>query len=305
MKPLKIVCSIALAVATLASCSVQKPSPIEYNYQIENARANGIVQVFDLGGNTIVQIRGMNLATTRFFDQRNVEIPHRVVGENVVLKGIMASFTVSTATAASRVVRTVPVPQAAIQKLVDNSVAAGSSGLPKRGASDEMSNGQLLAEIARIKKEIAELKGVIASASSDLAIAQPQPAGAAFASSKAESMTKAGAKTFQGDGEIIRVFFKDNSQFFRPNTEEKNRILGLVKNAKTIEVIGYTDSTQATDVSESLAKGRAQAAKRYLIRRGIDGKKITVDYAPAGKFLSDNDTEKGRASNRRVEIRAS
>lgn len=307
MKPVRIAGTLALVIASLGGCgSTQKASPIEYNYQIDNARANGIVQVFDLSGNTVVQIRGLDAATTHFFDQRNVEIPHRVVGENVVLKGILPSFTVSTATAASRVIRTVPVPyaMAAIQQPAGGTVAAGSSGLAQTGTSDEMTNEQLLTEIARIKKEIAALKGVIAAASAENAAALP-PAHVATSAAPDSNANTDDVKAAQHDGEVVRVSFKDNSQSFRPNAEARIRILGLVNKARVVEVTGYTDSMQPTAVSEALAKGRAEAARRYLIRRGIDSKKITVDFSPAGKFISENETEKGKATNRRVEIRAS
>jgi outer membrane protein OmpA-like peptidoglycan-associated protein len=320
----KSLLAIALAAAVLGGCSAEKPSPIEFNYQIDNARANGIVQVFDLGGNTVVQIRDLNAATTRFYDQRNVEIPHRVVGENVVLKGIQASFTVSSALAASRIVRTTPIPLAAavIAQPAGGNMAAGGSSAGATGADNEMSSAQLQSEIARIKKEITALKMVIASAAAENAAAgpalaaQPQPAAQVpVLGGQSSSSTPSTGPILQANnptpatgatrGDVIRVYFKDNSHYFAPKGAEKAQILDLVKKGTPIAVTGYTDSTTPTPTSEALAKSRADAAKRYLIRRGIDSKKISIDFVPAGKFISENESEAGKAANRRVEIRSS
>lgn len=318
MNAKKSLLAIALVAAVLGGCSTEKPSPIEFNYQIDNARANGIVQVFDLRGDTVVQIHDFNAATTHFYDQRNVEIPHRVVGENVVLKGIQASFTVSSALAASRIVRTVPIPLAAavIPQPAGGPIAAGGSSAGATAADNEMTSEQLQSEIARIKKEIAALKIVIASAAVENVTARPAlaaqlPELGGQGSSSAPSaghILQVNNPTSAIDaphGDVIRVLFKDNSHRFAPNGAETAQILDLVKKGTPIAVTGYTDSPTATATSEALARSRADAAKRYLIRRGIDGKKISVDFVPAGKFISENESEAGKAANRRVEIRSS
>ena len=49
-----VTCSIA---AMMAACSTPAPTAvIGFNYEIDNAKANGIVQVFDLSGNTVVSL---------------------------------------------------------------------------------------------------------------------------------------------------------------------------------------------------------------------------------------------------------
>lgn len=320
----KSLLAIALAAAVLGGCSTEKPSSIEFNYQIDNARPNGIVQVFDLGGNTIVQIHDLNAATTHFYDQRNVEIPHHVVGENVVLKGIQASFTVSSALAASRIVRTVPIPLAAaiIPQSAGGSTATGSSGGGATNADNEMTSEQLQSEIARIKKEIVALKFVIASATAlksatgpALATQTPRAAPVSVSGGQGIFSTPSADRIVQVSNptpsievphdDVIRVSFKNNSHWFAPTGAEKAQILALVKKGTPVAVTGYTDSTTPTPTAEALAKSRADAAKRYLIRRGVDGKKISVNFVPAGKFISENESEAGKAANRRVEIRSS
>ncbi|UTY55868.1 OmpA family protein [Massilia sp. erpn] len=269
----------ALAGIGVGACTTTPPSPVGFNYQVDNGQANRIVQVFDLSGNTVVQIRHVDPKSTRFYNAQNVEIPHEIVGENVVLRGLQGSFTVSSRLAASRIVRTVPLPTAV--------AAGGALPVPAAPAAKEQDGGTMLAEIARIKKEIAELRN-------RLAVAADAPA--AMAPAVVDAPPQAA---------IIRVSFRDNSQRFTPPREVRARLATLAQGGGSVAVRGFTDSAQPSPASEALAKGRAAAAKRFLVRLGVDPKKISVQYEPAGKFAADNGTEEGRAANRRVEIQAS
>ncbi|WP_227370559.1 flagellar motor protein MotB [Halomonas sp. M20] len=74
----------------------------------------------------------------------------------------------------------------------------------------------------------------------------------------------------------------------------------------TISVEGHTDSvpikTERFPSNWELSSGRATAILRYLNRAGIESSRLrAVGYADT-QPLKDNDTEKGRAANRRVEV---
>jgi outer membrane protein OmpA-like peptidoglycan-associated protein len=289
---ISLIVAVALAGIGVAACTTPPPpSPIGFNYQVDNGPANRIVQVFDLSGNTVVQIRNVDPQTTHFYNAQNVEIPHKIVGESVVLSGLQNSFTVSSPLAASRVIRTAPIavtressPAALVQTPASIPTAAPAT-------QNQVPDEKLLAEITRIKKEIAELKQFIVTA-------EAQNAGQ-LAAAPAHPVAEAAP----AEAEVVRVSFKDNSQHFQPPHEIRAHLVELAKHASSVEVRGFTDSEQASTISESLAKGRANAAKRFLIRRGVDGRKIRVQYEPAGKFVTDNSTAEGKAANRRVEIR--
>jgi outer membrane protein OmpA-like peptidoglycan-associated protein len=291
---LGMIVAVALAGLGIGACTTTPPSPIAFNYQVDNGQANRIVQVFDLSGNTVVQIRNLDPKTTHFYNAQNTEIPHKIMGENVVLNGLQSSFTVSSTHAASRVVRTSPLPVAVVPSASAGQINGAAPAL-RPVSADAVPDEKLLAEIARIKGEIAELKRKIAASESPavsplLTVAQPpQPA-------PAEPAPQA---------EVVRVTFKDNSQHFQPPREIRARLVEMARQASTVEVRGFTDSVQPSATSEALAKGRADAAKRFLVRRGVDGRKIRVEYESAGKFATDNSTVEGRAANRRVEIRTS
>jgi outer membrane protein OmpA-like peptidoglycan-associated protein len=295
MKISKLGMTVAVALAGLCvgACTSTPPSPIAFNYQVDNGQANRIVQVFDLSGNTVVQIRGLDPKATHFYNAQNAEIPHKIMGENVVLSGLQSSFTVSSPRAASRVVRTMPL-QAAVRTAEGGGPSAALAQADRPVPAASVADEKLLADIARIKKEIAELKMKIAAseapaAVSQLTVTQPPPAPAELAP----------------QAEVVRVTFKDNSQYFAPPREIRARLIEMAKQASSVEIRGFTDSTQPSATSEALAKGRADAAKRFLVRRGVDGRKIRVEYEPAGKFATDNSTIEGKAANRRVEIRTS
>lgn len=295
MKRLKtgLVIGVALAAVGIGGCMSTPPSPIGFNYQVDNGPANRIVQVFDLSGNTVIQIRNVDPKSTRFYDARNIEIPFKVMGENVVLEGVQNSFTVSSDRAASRVIRTVPViantstPRPAVAAAGAAAGANPGNSATASAARDE----KLLAEITRIKTELAELKRMLAAAD--------QPA------TGNQSATAHQPAVPTESSEVVRVSFANNSEYFAPPREVGDQLVQMAKSATVVEVRGFTDSAQRSRTSEALARGRASAAKRFLIRHGVDGKKVRVEYEPAGKFVTDNTTAEGKAANRRVEIRAS
>jgi outer membrane protein OmpA-like peptidoglycan-associated protein len=68
----------------------------------------------------------------------------------------------------------------------------------------------------------------------------------------------------------------------------------------TIE--GHTDSTSTPQHNQDLSERRAAAVKNYLLSAGIDGSRLkTVGFGDT-KPLVSNESELGRAQNRRVEL---
>ena len=271
----------------MSACMTPTPTTvIGFNYAVDNAKANGIVQVFDLRGNTVVHVRDMNPKSTQFLDAKNSPIPFKVVGENAVLTGIHSSFTVSTASAASRVLRKVDAPAA--EPAV---VTAVTTPKAKLQATDN-SDAAIVAEIARIRKELAELKKILASATASRDAAPSAP-------TVAVASVEEGNRT---EPSVVIVPFPNNSRQFVPAQEQRTQLLALSRASESISVHGFTDSEFATAGSTALAKARAEAAKRYLVSLGVSASKIVVGFDGAGKFIAENSSPAGRAANRRVEI---
>jgi outer membrane protein OmpA-like peptidoglycan-associated protein len=67
-------------------------------------------------------------------------------------------------------------------------------------------------------------------------------------------------------------------------------------------IIGNTDSTGNAEYNMGLSKRRAQAVADYLVSTGIDPDKLRVTGRGKNDPIASNDTEEGRALNRRVDI---
>ena len=71
---------------------------------------------------------------------------------------------------------------------------------------------------------------------------------------------------------------------------------------KGASVIGHTDSTGAEEYNAGLSQRRAQAVAQSMIVAGMDSSRIRVEGRGESQPIDSNDTEEGRAQNRRVVI---
>jgi outer membrane protein OmpA-like peptidoglycan-associated protein len=79
--------------------------------------------------------------------------------------------------------------------------------------------------------------------------------------------------------------------------------LVLKKYDKTIvEVAGHTDSVGSEQMNQSLSERRASTVSQYLVSRGLKQERMIVIGAGEGRPVASNDSEEGRALNRRVEL---
>ena len=77
----------------------------------------------------------------------------------------------------------------------------------------------------------------------------------------------------------------------------------LKKYDKTlINVTGHTDSTGSDDYNLKLSQQRAVAVGNYLNLRGVNASRLVVRGMGESMPIASNDTEAGRAQNRRVEL---
>jgi outer membrane protein OmpA-like peptidoglycan-associated protein len=87
----------------------------------------------------------------------------------------------------------------------------------------------------------------------------------------------------------------------RPVLEE---VLSIFKSEPEwkLTIEGHTDATGSDTHNQTLSQKRAESVAAYLRSRGIDaGRLKTVGFGES-KPVADNDTELGRAQNRRVEL---
>jgi len=73
-------------------------------------------------------------------------------------------------------------------------------------------------------------------------------------------------------------------------------------NQTVIEVAGHTDSVGTDAYNMTLSQQRANSVAAYLSGKGVMQQRMIVTGAGETRPIASNDTEAGRAQNRRVEI---
>lgn len=73
-------------------------------------------------------------------------------------------------------------------------------------------------------------------------------------------------------------------------------------NKTVIEVAGHTDSTGSDQYNQQLSQRRASAVANYLASHGVVNQRLLTVGAGESHPVASNDSEAGRAQNRRVEM---
>ncbi len=110
------------------------------------------------------------------------------------------------------------------------------------------------------------------------------------------------------DSRIVlnNIFFETNSYLLLPASEvELNKLyMMLTQNASLkIEIGGHTDNVGSDEDNQKLSEKRAAEVVAYLVKRGIDPTRLTSVGYGEKMPIESNDTEAGRAKNRRTELR--
>lgn len=108
--------------------------------------------------------------------------------------------------------------------------------------------------------------------------------------------------TLNMPGAITFAFDSSNLQpQFRPTLDNVANTLNQY-NQTVIEVAGHTDSVGADSYNQTLSVERANSVAAYLSGRGVMQQRMIITGAGESRPIASNDTEAGRAQNRRVEI---
>ncbi len=106
--------------------------------------------------------------------------------------------------------------------------------------------------------------------------------------------------------QLENVFFETNKYNLKASSfAELDRLIGFLNKNKNliIEIAGHTDNSGSREHNQRLSLLRAKSVENYLVKNGIDAKRIVSKGYGETKPLASNDNEKGKAKNRRVEFR--
>lgn len=108
-------------------------------------------------------------------------------------------------------------------------------------------------------------------------------------------------------------FHEDLSVYFDPNSatltsdykDELKRVVELMKlhNVNNLIVSGHTDGDGSDAFNYKLSEKRAKNVVNYLLSLGLEPDQISVKVRGEAMPYSDNTTEEGKATNRRVDVR--
>jgi outer membrane protein OmpA-like peptidoglycan-associated protein len=70
----------------------------------------------------------------------------------------------------------------------------------------------------------------------------------------------------------------------------------------TIRIVGYADESGRKGYNNAISQYRAEAVQKYLLGLDVPKTKLSVTWVGATKPIARNDTDEGRAANRRVVI---
>ncbi len=103
-----------------------------------------------------------------------------------------------------------------------------------------------------------------------------------------------------------RLFFETGKSTLKPESQTQlNNIAAILKAYPSVKLKlgGYTDNTGDAAVNKTISNDRANAALQALVDLGIDKSRLEAEGYGAEHPVASNDSEEGRARNRRIDVR--
>lgn len=104
---------------------------------------------------------------------------------------------------------------------------------------------------------------------------------------------------------LNNLYFDYDSDKILPNSyAEIQRLMLFLKQNKNIKIkiVGHTDNQGSNAYNLDLSRRRAEALMNALIKKGISADRLIAEGKGSTQPITTNDTEEGRAQNRRVEV---
>jgi outer membrane protein OmpA-like peptidoglycan-associated protein len=105
---------------------------------------------------------------------------------------------------------------------------------------------------------------------------------------------------------LKNIFFAtDSYELKRESFAELNTLVELLTNNPDlrVEIGGHTDNVGSEKYNLSLSENRAKSVRDYLVSEGVELKRLTFKGYGFSEPVADNNTDTGRAQNRRTEVK--
>jgi outer membrane protein OmpA-like peptidoglycan-associated protein len=99
-------------------------------------------------------------------------------------------------------------------------------------------------------------------------------------------------------------FETGSTQLTQPSTKTVNDLAQVLKaypNAQ-VELVGHTDNSGSPEANQQLSQARADTVRAMLVSDGVAGDRIATQGYGQDRPMASNDTDEGRAQNRRIEL---
>ena len=105
---------------------------------------------------------------------------------------------------------------------------------------------------------------------------------------------------------LRNVFYKTDSFALDPYSRvELDKVVGMMEKnpSLVIEIGGHTDNTGTDSHNIMLSGRRAEETMKYLASKGVASERITSKGYGMEEPVASNETEEGKAKNRRTELK--
>jgi outer membrane protein OmpA-like peptidoglycan-associated protein len=168
----------------------------------------------------------------------------------------------------------------------------------------ERLNKEKMEEQARLAAELANKEKALAEKDSLLAVHKAE------AEKKLEAMRSKTISVYKdARGTILSmsdILFETGKADLKPELRENLSAIGAILQSLLTEsnvvVEGHTDNVGTAEFNQKISEQRAKAVMQYLVERGIEAARLQAVGYGLTKPVADNNTDEGKAKNRRVEL---